>query len=155
MMNIYLTNLAAYNSGKLIGEWLEMPFTEEEYAAVMNRIGNPEETFITDYDSDMGVTVGEFDNVFALNDLVKESEGYDADLIAAIIACGYSLKDALDMADDVIFYPGKELIDVAYELVDECYDLPEIAQRYFDYEALARDLGLDGYYETEYGVLYI
>lgn len=154
MMNIYLTNLAAYNSGKLIGEWLEMPFTEEEYAAVMNRIGNPEETFITDYDSDMGVTVGEFDNVFALNDLVKEAEGYDADLIAAIIECGYSLEDAIDMADDVIFYPGMELIDVAYEIVEE-YALPEIAQMYFDYEAFTRDLKIQGYNETEYGVLYI
>lgn len=155
MMNIYLTNLAAYNAGKLVGEWLEMPFTEEEYSAVMNRIGNPEETFITDYESDLGIKVGEYDSIFALNEQIKAAEGYDADLIAAIIECGYSLKDALDMADDVIFYPGMELIDVAYELVEECCDLPEIAQRYFDYEAFARDLGFDGYYETEYGVLYI
>ena len=155
MMNIYLTNLAAYNAGKLVGEWLKMPFTEEEYTAAMNRIGNPEETFITDYESDLGIKVGEYDSIFALNEQVKAVEGYDADLIAAIIECGYSLQDAIDMADDVIFYPGMELIDVAYELVEECYDLPEIAQRYFDYEAFARDLGFDGYYETEYGVLCI
>ena len=46
------------------------------------------------------------------------------------------------------------LEDVAYEIVDECYDLPDIAQRYFDYKAFARDLGFDGYTETENGVIY-
>ena len=154
MLNIYLTNLSAYNNGQLVGEWMELPFTPQQYSECLKRIGNPEETFITDYDSDMGVTVGEFDNVFALNDLVKESEVYDADLIAAIIECGYSLEDAIDMAGDVIFYPGMELIDVAYEIVEE-YALPEIAQMYFDYEAFTRDLKIQGYNETEYGVLCI
>ncbi len=155
MLNIYLTNLSAYNNGQLVGEWLELPFTPQQYSECLKRIGNPEETFITDYDSDLGIKVGEWDNIFTLNEQIQEAEGYDADLIAAIIACGYSLEDAIDMADDVIFYPGMELIDVAYEIVEECYDLPEIAERYFDYEAFARDLGFDGYHETEYGVLYI
>lgn len=47
------------------------------------------------------------------------------------------------------------LSDVAYWIVDECYDLPEIAKRYFDYKAFARDLGFDGYSETENGVIKI
>lgn len=43
--------------------------------------------------------------------------------------------------------------DVAYEIVEECYELPEIAQRYFDYAAFARDLEFDGYTETSSGVI--
>lgn len=53
------------------------------------------------------------------------------------------------------YYAGMTLSDVAYWIVDECYDLPEIAKRYFDYDAFARDLGFDGYSETENGVIRI
>lgn len=30
MMNIYLTNLGKYNEGQLIGEWVELPVSNEE-----------------------------------------------------------------------------------------------------------------------------
>ena len=63
MLNIYLTNLGKYNEGELLGEWVELPITEEELYNVFDRIkichddieycdecGNPyEEYFITDY----------------------------------------------------------------------------------------------------------
>lgn len=55
---------------------------------------------------------------------------------------------------DVIFYAGQTLEDVAYDIVQECYNLPEIAERYFDYKAFARDLSFDGYTETSNGVIY-
>ena len=38
-------------------------------------------------------------------------------------------------------------------LISDCYNLPEFALRYFDYEAFARDLSFDGYTETKYGVI--
>ena len=47
------------------------------------------------------------------------------------------------------------LEDVAYDIVEECYGLPEIAERYFDYQAFARDLEFDGYTETELGTICI
>ena len=53
------------------------------------------------------------------------------------------------------YYAGMALSDVAYEIVNECYELPEIAERYFDYDAFARDLSFDGYTETENGVIII
>ena len=34
----------------------------------------------------------------------------------------------------------KDEEDYAYEIVEECYDLPEFAKTYFDYSAFARDL---------------
>ena len=30
MLRIYLTNLGKYNEGELIGEWLDLPCTDEE-----------------------------------------------------------------------------------------------------------------------------
>ena len=55
MMNIYLTNLGKYNEGQLIGEWVELPVSNEELQKVFERIGineEYEEYFITDYECD-------------------------------------------------------------------------------------------------------
>lgn len=39
--------------------------------------------------------------------------------------------------------------DCAYDLVEECYDLPDFAKTYFDYEKFARDLFIsDNYYDN-------
>lgn len=156
MLNIYITNLGKYNEGELMGEWVALPCNDLE--SVYERIGineEYEEMFITDYESDFeGLQIGEYDNIEDLNEWAEELEAVDADVVAAILeAEGGSLEDAISRADDVIFYPGMTLLDVAYELVDECYDLPEIAQRYFDYEAFARDLSFDGYTETSTGTI--
>ena len=70
-------------------------------------------------------------------------------------ANGDSAEEAMHYMDDCVYYPGYTMTDVAEELVSECYDLPEIALRYFDYEAFARDLEYDGYTETYNGVIYI
>ena len=79
-------------------------------------------------------------------------------MAAAIDAFGYSLEEAIDKQQRgyFTFYAGMTLEEVAEELVNECYftrDTPDIFTRYFDYEAFARDLGFDGYSETEYGVI--
>ena len=36
--------------------------------------------------------------------------------------------------------------DFAYRIVEECYDLPEFAKTYFDYEKFARDLFMCDYW---------
>ncbi len=59
---------------------------------------------------------------------------------------------------DIIFYRGQDMYDVAYNLVNECYDLERMLGNlvsYFDYNAFARDLSYDGYEETSNGVIEI
>ncbi len=59
---------------------------------------------------------------------------------------------------DIIFYRNMSMLDVAYQIVDECYDLERMLGNltcYFDYNAFARDLSYDGYTETENGVIEI
>ena len=36
--------------------------------------------------------------------------------------------------------------DFAYEIIEECYNLPEFAKTYFDYEKFARDLFMCDYW---------
>lgn len=85
---------------------------------------------------------------------------WDKDKFNAIIEA-YGAGDFDDLMghmgnfDNYGFYPGRTLKDVAEHIVDESYNLPDIAKRYFDYEAFATDLKYDGYYETEWGVIYV
>lgn len=146
----YVTNLEQYNNGILMGEWVQFPITIKEETELMNRIGNPEEIFFTDWE---GENLGEWVSIGEVNELAEDLEAVDADVVAAIMeAVGCDLREAIDKADDAIFYSGMSLEDVAYELVAEM-DLPEFAERYFDYDAFEQDLGFDGYYEVSSGVV--
>lgn len=173
---IYIANLGKYNEGELVGEWVNLPIEEEELEEVYIRIKVAhrdedgefipqyeedgyiyEETAIHDFETDLDITIGEWESVTELSELVEEIEGmceYELETVKAYCeVIDSDLTRAVKNLDRCTFYQNMELIDVAYELVEECYDLPEIAQRYFDYEAFARDLGYDGYYEASNGVI--
>lgn len=175
-ISIYIANLGKYNEGYLVGEWIDLPVTEEEFEALFVRIkvghyeegkyvagyeeGGSfyEEVAIHDYDSELfGLSIGEYDNIQNLNELAEELESKDLEFVEAIVeATGCDLEDAIGRQyEDAIFYKGQDLVDVAYDIIEECYDLPEFAKRYFDYEAFARDLSFDGYHEVKNGVIYI
>lgn len=159
MIKGFITNLGKYNEGYLVGEWIEFPITEDELEAVFERIGindEYEEYFFTDWECDFDAGFGEYESINSVNELAEELENVDLEVVSAILeATGYGLREAIDSVDRAIFYENQTLEDVAYEIVQECYDLPEIAQRYFDYEAFARDLGFDGYTEVSNGVILI
>lgn len=159
MLKGFITNLGKYNEGELVGEWITFPISEEELEDVLLRIGineEYEEFFFTDWECEFDTGLGEYESLAQVNELAEQLEAADIEVVKAIIeATGYSLEYALDHADDYVFYEGMSLEDVAYEIVEECYDLPEIAQRYFNYEAFARDLGFDGYVEVDGGVIVI
>lgn len=160
LLKIFITNLGKYNEGVLIGEWVDLPTTDEELEAVYERIGineHYEEVFITDYETELeGFKVGEYDNIEELNELIKELEDldeYDLEKVEAIIeAYGADIREAIENIDSYTYYSGMSLDDLAYELVEEM-NLPEFAERYFDYDAFTRDLELDGYTETSNGVI--
>ena len=162
LLKVFITNLGKYNEGELIGEWVSLPVDESELEEVLERIGineEYEEYFITDFETEIdGLNVDEYSNIEELNELAEQLENldeYDLEKVGAIIeAYGADLQEAIEDIDNYTYYNGKTLEEVAYEIVEECYELPEIAQRYFDYEAFARDLGFDGYEETTNGVIY-
>lgn len=158
---IYLTNLGKYNEGELVGKWVELPCSDlaAEFAAIGVVPGTPyEESFITDYENNISYDVREFESAEALNELAEElqevSDRGELEMLAAYLESeGGSLRDALDNYENAFFYSGMELEDVAREIIEECYDLPEMALRYFDYKAFARDLHCEGYNETSHGVI--
>lgn len=154
MLRGYITNLGEYNNGTLVGKWVEFP-TTDTLEEVLEDIGSPEEYFFADYDNDTDIDLGEFEDFGRLNDLAERLEGVDTDLIAAYVeAYSNDIEDALDHIDDVLWYPGYTLEDVAIEIANDCYNIPEEIAAYFDYKKFAQDLRYDGYYETATGVIY-
>lgn len=161
-MKAYITNLGKYNEGYLVGKWIDFPIDEDDFKKELENIGVKENTmyeewFITDYDCslfDMYDAFGEYPSIDDINEVAEALEDHEDELSALLEVCSYA--DALEYLenDDYTFYEGMTLEDVAYEIVEECYNLPEIAQRYFDYKAFARDLSFDGYHETSNGVIY-
>lgn len=160
-MKGFITNLGKYNEGYLVGKWIDFPIDDDDFEKELASIGVVsgsmyEEWFITDYDCalfDMHDAFGEYPNIDDINEVAEALDYREDEFVALLEVCSY--EDALDHLEneDFTFYYDMTLEDVAYELVEECYNLPEIAQRYFDYKAFARDLSFDGYTETSNGVI--
>lgn len=156
-INGFLTNLSDYNNGMLNGKWVSFPMTDDELTKALESVGidDKHEYFFTDWECSINCEFGEFENIQTINELARELEEVeDIDHLEAYIeATGYELKEAIENYENSIFYAGMEIIDIAYEIVNECYNLPEFALTYFDYEAFARDLSFDGYTETSNGTI--
>lgn len=171
MLNIYVNTWGNYNeNGAEGGQWIALPMDAEELEEVLENIAakmgdNDPEWFINDYEWTTEIDLGEiseYDSIMKWNELLEGAESldeYEAEEIAAAMeAFGYDFQEALSRQSRgrFIFYRGKELEDVAYDLVTECFatkDTPDFFLSYFDYTAFARDLRCDGYTETKYGVI--
>ena len=157
MIKIFLTNLGKYNEGELVGEWVELPISNEELQEVFKRIGidgkEYEEYFITDYECDF-YEVGEYENLDTLNDIAEKLEELDeeeSNIAKALMSeLGYTLDEAIEKAnngDYRIYYDCDSMTDIAYQVVEEygyLENVPDNVARYFDYEAFGRDLGIEG-----------
>ena len=168
MLNIFVNTWGNYNTnGADGGEWITLPMDPDELEEVLENIAalmhdEDPEWFINDYEWTIEHELGdvhEMDRIEDWNERCQEAdelEEWEAEEIAAAIeAYGYTFAEAYERQQRgcFIFYPGQDLEEVAEEIINDCYDLPEFALRYFDYEAFARDLSFDGYTETKYGVI--
>ena len=163
---IALTNLGKYNEGNLVFEWLDLPFTDEQFKKALEKIGidgkRYEEYFISDYETDItGLKIGEYENVEELNDLITQYESlceYEQNKISAIIESeGISLNEAMECLDDIELYQDVNSdYDYGYYLIEESgiYDTKALGvlSNYLDYESFGRDTRLEesGDY-TSYG----
>lgn len=168
MLNVYLTNLAKYNEGYLMGEWLELPLTEEELADAIKRVApnGEDELFITDFESDLGIEVGEYENVNVLNNAIAKleevaSDEYDQKKLAAIIEENgvdlYKVDELIDKMDDYEFYQDWDGAEYEEHIFNECYPDCRLENAGWfknfitiDFDAAARD---DDIFEATTGVL--
>lgn len=157
----FITNLSKYNDGYLIGEWVDFPIDKAKFEEVLDRNdigeGKDEEWFVTDYESNLPGfdwhELGEYANYDELQEFGEKLEEINKSGQAKAIANAYEATDDIQRAidgvlnGDITFYDG---ISTDYDLGDlvisEFYngEIPDdLAERYFDYEALGRDLRLE------------
>ena len=162
-LSVYIANLEEYVKGNLVGDWVSLPIDEDDFKDFLKTIGNPEEIAIHDYENNLGLDglkIGEYMSIKELNELGERMGNIRPSEVKAFNALYEALGDfeyALERfeSEDFIFYGNMTMEEVAQEYIEECYDIPEGLENYIDYKAVARDMLLNIYYETDYGVVEI
>ena len=164
--SVFVENGSGYRDGGMLGVWFELPMTDDELENKFAEIGIAyhddlvlnKDYVITDFENDVDYEVGDYEPIGLLNDLACRLEGVQCMewLTAYMDETSESLDEAIERyGDNSVWYGGMTLEEVAEEFVDETEDLSDFAKRYFDYEAFAHDLRIDGYVEYDDGVLYV
>lgn len=164
MLRVYLTDLAAYNNGYFVGEWIELPINvdvlERHIIDVLNKGGSisgdgkHEEYFITDYEWEEKTMfeIDEYDNIYRLNEqvgLLDEFEDIELKKIKVLIENGLvdNIEEAIENLENVIVYENTTMTDIAEKYVEEIVDLaalPPLISSHIDYKAIGRDIEIEG-----------
>lgn len=157
---VYVGTYAKYNSGSIAGKWLELSdyHSKDEFYAACRELHKDEtdaEYMFQDYENIPSRLIGESwvsDKLFELIEAVSELCGSEQEAFYLWLDSG-----SFDMDKDDIGgimdsfrndYQGTYDNEEAYasEIVEQCYDLPEFALTYFDYEKFARELFMSDYW---------
>lgn len=178
MLRIYISDLASYNCGRLVGEWIELPCDDlaDQIQAVLlegQRVCKDvlphEEFFITDYEwEDTGMSkacsVREYSDPYKLNEVAEalsNLEEFERLQVQFLLHEGYEFDYAIENHCDVTIYDYRSSTSfkdvyelLAEDLVDEgCFgEVPTNLTYYIDHSAIARDLRCD-YTEFDDGLL--
>lgn len=145
-IRVYVASLEAYNRGRLVGKWLELPMDELELEEEIEALPG-EEWAIHDFEAPF--KIDEYTDIFELNETAQliEDSGLESEIIGCLID-NFGL-DYLDTAlIDLVVVEASDETDLAHEMIDDLYggveNMPEdqIAN-YFDYEAFGRDLAVN------------
>ena len=139
MTRVYVANLEKYNANTLHGEWVDL--TEEDIHEAIQRIAPGVDWAIHDYDD--CINLGEHPSLEELAAVGELYTDYDSDAIIAAWAITSSISELGDLLEQG-WGVYESLEDWAREYVEDCCELPELALRYFDYEAFARDAQCNG-----------
>lgn len=155
---IYVGTYRKYNEGSVFGKWLTLGdySDKEEFYDACKELHSDEEDaeyMFQDWEYIPKGLVSESwisETVFELIEQADKIEEFDA-FMAFLDFTSYSLEDEdlgylLSKFKDC--YHGKYDSEEAYaeQYVDNCYELPDFVQGYFDYEKFANTLFMTDYY---------
>ncbi|QOP45543.1 antirestriction protein ArdA [Sulfurimonas paralvinellae] len=172
-MRVYITDLEAYNNGRLVGSWYELPMNKDELTqAIQNELQKGqqvcehahthEEYFISDFEYDY-MKIDEYDSLDELNEIAQKIEKLDESEKMAVKMMVEnhivnSIDEAIENLENMICTGENSMEDIAYNYIEESgllQRMPENLQGYFDYEALGRDMEIEGnYFRDENNILW-
>jgi len=146
---IYVACLAAYNSGILHGEWIDI---EDDIDQTWNQIRNvlasspiphAEEWAIHDFEGFGGIRLSEWESIERVHELAEFMQEHgEVGTLALDHYCG-NIEDATRALEN---YMGcySSIADYAQEITESCTEIPEHLQFYIDYERMGRDMDMSG-----------
>ena len=157
---IYVGTYAKYNGGSIFGKWLDLSdySDKEEFYEACRELHKDEqdpEFMFQDWEYIPSDLIGESwlaDNIFEIIEAIDELDDDKKAAFEVWLNHGshdITTKDIPDLIrsfEDDFQGAYNDEEDYAYEIVDECYDLPEFAKTYFDYAKFARDLFMGDYW---------
>ena len=160
---IYVGTYAKYNGGSLFGKWLDLSeySDKDEFYEDCRELHKDEqdpELMFQDWEYIPSDLIGESwlaDNIFEIIEAIDELDDDKKAAFAVWLNHGshdIATKDITDLIrsfenDFQGAYDDEE--DYAYEIVEQCYELPEFAKTYFDYAKFARDLFMGDYWHED------
>lgn len=153
MPEIYVADLAAYNDGDLIGEWIDAAQDPSEIQAEINQMLSEspysgEEWAIHDSEG-FGFSVGEFASLEEVSMLARLIEDLGEPFQALYEYDSY-LADSYDewrvLVEDGYLGHYETMNDYAEEYLNDIgifSGVDDILRTYFDYDAFARDLEIE------------
>lgn len=147
IVNIYVANLAKYNEGELVGDWIALPKSMDEINAGIKQIlGNDEEIAIHDYEAPF--RIGEHDNIANINEIAEALKDVDVDeKVMREIFGQLGVDEGLTIlgnGDYRLYENCYSMEDVAIEITSECGISENQAETYFDIDMLVRSLDAGG-----------
>lgn len=157
---VYVGTYAKYNNGSIEGKWLDLSdySDKEEFYTACRELHDDEkdpEFMFQDYENIPSPLISESwisDNLFEVIEAVSELSVNDAEAFSIWLNDSShdintdDINDLIDSFRDDYQGEYKDEEDYAYEIVEQCYNLPEFAKTYFDYEKFARDLFMTDYW---------
>lgn len=164
-IRIYVGTYSKYNNGSLHGKWISLPMSEEELKKELAYVAQGEddpEFMIQDYETDIpGLRISEYSSINDLNEkasMVGEIMDDEAsrNALEAYLDKGYSFEEAIEAVNegDWSYERADSETDLAYAIIDSLGGFENTLSKeqmdyYFDFEALGRDLRIEGAYNDE------
>lgn len=151
--SIYVASLSDYNDGTLHGSWIDCAQGSDH---VWNQIKNiletsptakkygdvAEEWAIHDYEF-QGLRLDECEDI---DDICTLAEAIEEHGEALAVYLNYEGNRDVSAFEDQFCGIYESELDYAYEIAEECMEIPENIQAYFDYQAFSRDIFCNDYF---------
>lgn len=151
-MQIYVVNLGKYTEGEETGAWFNVPVNMEELKEKLGLNEEYEEYAIHDYD--LPFEISEHEPIEEINRRCRMLESVPENMLGDLKDIQdvffISFDEMMESLENIHFYEGLEnMTDLARYLIEECElwgEIPEKFKFYINYEAIGRDLDIDGFY---------
>ena len=148
-LKIYVADLAAYNAGTLHGVWIDATDDPDDIQEQVNAMlaaspqDDAEEYAIHDYEGFDGYTLSEYEGLESAHEIACFIDEH-LDIGGHLLSEVGDLDEARRMAEENYCGCYASLADYAQELTEETTTIPDHLAYYIDYEAMGRDMELNG-----------